>query len=264
MKFAIRDDDTCFFTAPEELLEAYGFVAQGPVSLSIVPSAVPYHKKGASPFGPHENREYPLTDAPELVAWLKEAVADGRVDPMLHGWSHAYLQADGDWLPEMLWKDKDRLLRELTAGKQMLEQVLAHPVTVFVAPSNGIGRKGISVLEALDLQYCGIIQHGDRQVTPAYLRNYVKRWSFRALHGLPYGGVLDYGTHRELYAYTLDRYDRLKKAYQLCKARNWPFVVYTHYWSLLKTPSARQLLQDVYRMALEDGAELVGVSELLR
>ena len=264
MKFAIRDDDTCFFTTPEQLQEAYHFIAHGPVSLSIVPSTVPYHKKGNAPYGTHEDREYPLTDAPELIAWLKDAVRDGRVDPMLHGWSHAYQQTDGVWQPEMLWKDKARLHRELSAGKQMLEQALGHPITVFVAPNNGIGQTGISVLEELDLQYCGIIQHRDRKVTPAYLQNYVKRWSFRALHGLPYGGVLDYGTHRELYAYTLDSYERLKKAYQFCKARGWPFVVYTHYWSLLKDPAAGRLIQDVYRMAHEDGAELVGVSELLR
>lgn len=49
MKFAIRDDDTSFFTRPEELLSAYDFVAEGPISLSVVPRTVPHHEKGVPP-----------------------------------------------------------------------------------------------------------------------------------------------------------------------------------------------------------------------
>ena len=49
MKFAIREDGTCFFTTPEQLQEAYHFLTHGPVSLSTVPSTVPYHKKEMPP-----------------------------------------------------------------------------------------------------------------------------------------------------------------------------------------------------------------------
>lgn len=38
MKFAIRDDDTSFFTQPEQLLRVYeGIWDRAPVSLSVVP-----------------------------------------------------------------------------------------------------------------------------------------------------------------------------------------------------------------------------------
>ena len=38
MYFCIRDDDTSFFTSPEELEHAYGEVTQwGPVSLAVIP-----------------------------------------------------------------------------------------------------------------------------------------------------------------------------------------------------------------------------------
>ena len=38
MYFCIRDDDTSFFTSPEELERVYGQISQlGPVSLAVVP-----------------------------------------------------------------------------------------------------------------------------------------------------------------------------------------------------------------------------------
>lgn len=51
MLFAIRDDDTSFFTKPGELESAYDFVTEGTVSLSVVPFAVPHHEKGVLPCG---------------------------------------------------------------------------------------------------------------------------------------------------------------------------------------------------------------------
>lgn len=262
MKFAIRDDDTCYFTKPEDLQEAYDFLTQGPVSLSIVPRTVPYHSRGSAPYGEHPAGEYPITDNPALCAYLRQQIAAGRFDPLLHGYSHEYRQADGQWTAEMLWKDEARLRQELSAGRQLLEETLAHPVNVFVAPNNKIDQKGIAVLEELGMDFSGIIQHRDRKVTPAYLKNYVKRWSCRAIHGVQYGGLLDYGRHRELAALTLDSFSRLQKAYVLCKKNHWPFVVYTHYWTLTKGSAERRLLEDVYHMAMDDGAELVGLSTL--
>ena len=55
MIFAIRDDDTSFFTKPQELEAAYDFITEGCVSLSAVPFSVPYHKQ-SKPYG--EGYEY--------------------------------------------------------------------------------------------------------------------------------------------------------------------------------------------------------------
>ena len=50
MIIAIRDDDTSFFTKPQELEEAYDFITEGCISLSVVPFSVPYHKQ-SKPYG---------------------------------------------------------------------------------------------------------------------------------------------------------------------------------------------------------------------
>ena len=45
MEFCIRDDDTSYFTSPDELEAVYGEVSvHGPVSLAVVP----YHRAGTS------------------------------------------------------------------------------------------------------------------------------------------------------------------------------------------------------------------------
>ena len=43
MKFAIRDDDTSYFTKPQELEEAFGDLTGIPVSLSVIPNAKSNH-----------------------------------------------------------------------------------------------------------------------------------------------------------------------------------------------------------------------------
>ena len=51
MKFAIRDDDTSYFTSPAELERAYDFVDRGAISLSVVPNTVYCHKDTVYPYG---------------------------------------------------------------------------------------------------------------------------------------------------------------------------------------------------------------------
>ena len=47
MQFCIRDDDTSFFTSPEELEDAYGEITtRGPVSLAVVPYCRAGHSAG--------------------------------------------------------------------------------------------------------------------------------------------------------------------------------------------------------------------------
>lgn len=53
MYFCIRDDDTSFFTSPEELERAYGDIVRwGPVSLAVVP----FHRAGTSKGVPEKFR----------------------------------------------------------------------------------------------------------------------------------------------------------------------------------------------------------------
>lgn len=261
MKFAIRDDDTCFFTSPEDLQEAYDFVLDGCISLSIVPKTVPMHKNNFYPYGNFKFGYYSLSDNSKLVAYLKEKINERKYEVLLHGYSHEYKCVDGNWKAEMIWKEKSQIEEELKMGKQFLEGILSTSINIFVAPNNAISKKTIDVLEKLGLDYSGIIQHKDRRVTVKYLKNYILRWGYRAAYGIQYGGVLDYGGHLELNAYALDSVKRLKFEYEKCKEKGHPFVIYTHYWSLLNNTVTKKCLKEIYEYVMNDGAQLVPLSE---
>ncbi len=262
MKFAIRDDDTCFFTKPSELEDAYDFIDKGCISLSVVPYTVPIHKDNVFPYG--EGIDYGFYDInsnPELLDYLRNQVANGKYDILLHGYSHEYSKVNEIWTAEMIWKSQQQLERELTKGKRHLEELLGKRISVFVAPNNSINQKAISVIEELGMNYSGIIQKNDRKINARYLINFIRRWGYRAVLKIPYPGVLNYGKHKELIAFTLDNYDRLIKEYQACKKRGEPFVVYSHYWQINQNPNIKELLMRITDYVIKDGAELVPLSE---
>ena len=262
MKFAIRDDDTSYFTRPEDLISAYDFLENGCVSLSVVPHTVPIHKDNVFPYG--EGIQYGFYDVAEntvLVSYLRENEGPVKYDILLHGYSHEYKKVDGSWKSEMMWKTSEQLAGELSKGKKHLEKLFDRPITVFVAPNNAINQNAISVIEQLGMDYSGIIQRKDRKIDAKYLLNFTKRWGYRAVKKIPYPGILDYGKHKELIAYTLDHFDRLVQEYQACKKRNQPFAVYTHYWQVNQNPTIKELLHRITDYVLSDGAEMVSLSK---
>src|SRR5258708_22550213 len=89
LQFCIRDDDTNFFTQPEELERAYGRITQcGPVSLAVVP----FCRAGSSKAVPEKLRYtwsvHPLHENGALVDYLRERLAERRFEIMLHGYHH--------------------------------------------------------------------------------------------------------------------------------------------------------------------------------
>lgn len=265
MLFAIRDDDTAYFTKPEELKQAYDFVKSGPISLSVVPNAVPVHRDDVFPYGKDiAYQYYSIEGNTDLVKYLKCECKNGRYDILLHGYSHEYQKIDGRWTAEMMWKSEKQILEEMKAGKELLEELLSVPVKVFVAPNNSIDQKAISAVEQLGMNYSGIIQINDRALTLRYVQNFIRRWTVRVAQEIPYPGVLDYGKHRELVAYTLDNIERLKKEYLICKKKSAPFVVYTHYWQVNSDPQIKTMLKEIYDYAINDGAQLVCLSDCFK
>ncbi len=266
MKVAIRDDDTSYFTRPEDLQCAYDFLRDGDcVSLSVVPYTVPVHRDDVFPYGEGIRMDYyDIAGNPELVKYLCAGYQSGQYDILLHGYSHEYALQENHWVAEMMWKKSNQLERELAEGKQHLEQLFNVPVSVFVAPNNSIDQKAIAVLEELGMDYSGIIGLHDRKVSMRYLINFIRRWAFRITRKIQYPGVLNYGGHKELNAYTVDHYERLVYEYQICKKKQVPFVIYTHYWQLNTDERAKTLLKKIYQYVIEDGAEIVPLSECFR
>ena len=263
MKVAFRDDDTSYFTKPEEILNAYDFLEKEEcVSLSVVPYTVPMHRDDVFPYGRGiAPGYYDIENNHELIAFLKKNVFVGKYDILLHGYSHQYQKDRDRWVSEMLWKPEERLMKELYEGKSKLESIFEKEISVFVAPNNDISREGIHTIEKLGMDYSGIIQLRDRDVDLLYVKNFLRRWMLRVIYKIPYPGILQYSGHKELVAYTIDSYERLVFEYEMCKKRNVPFVVYSHYWQINANPRTKEILTGIYQYVKSDGASIVSLSE---
>ncbi len=195
MYFCIRDDDTSFFTSPDELEQAYGEIScWGPVSLAVVP----FHRAGTSKAVPEKFRGrwtvHPLHQNTELVSYLRQRVSEGRFEIMLHGYHHDEIDKPFEFA------DGDDLTEKVSNGKKYLEDLLGTKIRVFVAPRNGIGRQGLRALAHEHLHLAGTT--GVRSGWPLLSRKTWLLWiKLRNLQksgdvGVPW--ILDLNDHREL------------------------------------------------------------------
>lgn len=232
MHFCLRDDDTSFFTSPEDLEHAYGEVSQwGPVSLAIVP----FCRAGMSKWIPEKFRRkwsvHPLHENRPLVEYLRAGIAAGRFEAMLHGYHHDVPSGRGEFVME------HDLARRVTEGRRYLEELLGTTIRVFVAPHNAIGREGLLALahEGLHLGGAAGIRSGwpysSRASWSLWLK--LRRWRKSGGVGVPW--VLDLGDHREIGGNPVTPTATLQQnitAFDQALAVEGVFCAATHYWEL--------------------------------
>ena len=232
MQFCIRDDDTCFFTQPEELERAYGRITTfGPVSLAVVP----FCRAGTSKAVPEKFRErwsiHPLHENVALVQYLRNKVAGGAFEIMLHGYHHD----EPHGLPE--FSTGRDLHARVVGGVRYLEDLFSTPVKVFVPPHNAICRRGLRALARERLHFAGAagLRGGWPLLSPRTwaLWRRLRTWRHEGGLGVPW--VLDLGDHREIAGNAVTPLSALKHN-QLAMDRAFDvdgvFCAATHYWEL--------------------------------
>lgn len=218
MKFAIRDDDICYSTKPEELEKVYGKIwGKIPVSLSVIP----FHKKS------------PIGDNKKLVSFLKKKIKENKISIMLHGYSHKDNPRGHEF---EIGKD---LYRKVKEGKRHLEQLFDVDITTFVPPHNALSRKGLRAVVRNKLNIIGVSSFrltrrdfGFGNIVP-----YLRMKSFSLRYGRIYPYVLDFGNHKEANFHSLNppvKYRYLKKELDFVHKVNGVFILSTHYWEILK------------------------------
>ena len=232
MYFCIRDDDTSFFTSPEELEQAYGEISQwGPVSLAVVP----FHRAGTSKGVPEKFRGrwtvHPLHENSDLVAYLRARIDEGRFEIMLHGYHHD--EPGG----QFEFARGNHLAERLSTGRKYLEDLLGVRIRVFVAPRNAIGKQGLRALAREGLHLAGVA--GVRSGWPLlsgktwelWIR--LRRWRKSGGVGVPW--VLDLLDHREMAGASItpvDSFQRNQCRFDLTLKMGGVFCLATHYWEL--------------------------------
>src|ERR1043165_784063 len=150
MKFAIRDDDTCYFTDPAELERVYGQIwTRVPICLATVPLAIGYPRAGIPTEHWHSHEAFPLECNPALTAALKTFVAERKVTIALHGYSHE------DYPDGFEFQAAPDLDRRVAEGREYLERVLGTPVRVFVPPHNALSKRGLEAVSRAGLDILG-------------------------------------------------------------------------------------------------------------
>jgi hypothetical protein len=230
MYFCIRDDDTSFFTSPEDLERVYGEVSQwGPISLAVVP----FHRAGTSGVVPEKCRRrwsvHPLHENRPLVDYLRMGVAQGRFEIMLHGYHHDELYDRWEFA------GGHDLAQRVTHGRQYLEDLLGATIRVFVPPYNSISRQGLRAIARAGLHLAGT--RGVRSGWPLLSRKTWVLWSrlrrWRTSGGLGIPWILELGDHREIPGNAVTPASRMQHneaVFESTLAMGGAFCVATHYW----------------------------------
>lgn len=265
MEFAIRDDDTSYWTTPSDLELVYGKIWQRgiPVSLAVVPAAVKSHNLEDRTVFYQEEAPRFVYENGELVSFLKDKIRKHHVSIMLHGFSHLYKVALSEqhvpinatkqnldilksrksdqgisWFGEYSEHDYETLRKKTIEGKKILEDTLGIKISTFVPPSNDISREGVRAVAdcGLDISGTTILSRFNRDYNACFIKNWVLKafWRIRYSRNYPY--VMYYKKHRELCAYGLTPgvlCEDLIKTVVFCKQKSAPFVLATHHWEIL-------------------------------
>ena len=239
MKVAIRDDDTCYFTAPEELERVYGDVwDRVPVCLATVPFAIGYERAGIPPAHWHSGEAWPLDRNGDLVAFLKSAGTKGRVTIALHGFTHEDFPTGYEFQAA---PDPERRIRE---GLTYLRQTLSANISIFVPPHNALSKRGLAAVSRAGLNLLGSFLSFRPSLRPWDARTPLNWWRiarFRARAGLSkrdpfvYPHVLRYVRHAEFGCHSLipsTALEQLVHAFDAARRAGGDFCLATHYWEV--------------------------------
>ena len=239
MKVALRDDDTSFFTAPEQLHAVYDDVWDRiPVCLATVPFAIGYANPGIPEAHWHSGQSFPLEQNTALVEELKRLEAGRRVTIALHGYTH---QDYANGYEFQAAPDPDRRVRD---GLRYLQQLLGTTIRIFVPPHNALSRRGLAAVSRARLNLLGSFLSFRPSMRPwewRTLANYNRIRRFRAAttrsrqDRFVYPHVLHYGRHAEFGCHSLipgTTFDELRRGFDEARAFGGDFCIATHYWEV--------------------------------
>ena len=242
MKVALRDDDTSLFTSPGSLERVYARIwDRVPVCLAVVPFAIGYEQPGIPREHWHSGESFPLERNGELVKFLKELIAAGRVTIALHGCTHEDF-ADGYEFEAA--PDPDERIRR---GRDYLQSLLGCRISVFVPPHNALSKRSLAAVSAAGLNLLGSFLSFRPSMRPWELRT-AQNWfavrRYRAVTGrgrrdsMIFPRLLRYRSHAEFGCHSLvpgTTLESLQRGFDEARRAGGDFCLATHYWEIDST-----------------------------
>jgi hypothetical protein len=239
MKLAVRDDDTCYFTAPDSIARVYHDVwDRVPVCLATVPFAIGYERAGIPRPHWHSGQSFPLEQNPELVAAMREWLGSRRATVALHGYTH---QDFPDGAEFQAAPDPDRRVHE---GLKYLQRTLGTPVSVFVPPHNALSKRGLDAVARAGLNILGSFLSFRPSMRPwdgrtfgnwLRVRRFRRETARSKTDRLVYPHVLRYARHAEFGCHSLipgTTLEDLIAGFDEARRAGGDFCLATHYWEI--------------------------------
>ena len=253
MKFAIRDDDTNYFTKPEELERIYSNIWDtAPVSLAVIPFAGGGKVDAIPPEYWQGDKVFPIGENEGLVEFLKEQIAKGRVSLMLHGYSHK------DYPNGYEFEAGSDLFSKVRRGKRYLEELFGVIIKTFVPPHNSLSRRGAQAVIDNGLNILMAYSHWpwERPLEAANFINFARMVWFWLRYGKSkrYPNTLCFSRHKEFGCYTLHpsaSFQELREGLEFTMEAGGNFCVATHYYALIEDDNLLAILKELISYAKE-------------
>jgi len=239
MRVALRDDDACYFTAPETLERVYHDVWDRlPVCLATVPFAIGYERRGIPREHWQSGESFPLERNAPLVSFLKDAMARGRVTVALHGYTHQDFPSGYEFQAA---PDPERRIAD---GLLYLERTLGRRASIFVPPHNALSKRALAAVSAAGLNLLGSFlsfRPSLRAWDGRTLGNWWRVQRLRAATGrgradrFVYPHVLRYRRHAEFGCHSLipdTTLEDLVSGFEEARRLGGDFCLATHYWEV--------------------------------
>ncbi|OSZ81876.1 hypothetical protein CAP35_00985 [Chitinophagaceae bacterium IBVUCB1] len=253
MRFAIRDDDTNFFTTPAELEACYEDIWTDFAPTLCIISKVKgdwakwvhqiYKDKQETDWAAWQadNMPHPIENNAALITFLKQKIADGKLDIGYHA---KYHRNEDDKLPAEMTNNYVRgaeyyttrnVTAEIKEEVTHLNKLLNCSISVFTPPQNLLSLNGYNCVLNAGLNLCGGgISFYKKEKDIKGLINIVKQSAFKIINReADYPKVLKYTKHNEIaYHYPLQpstRLNTLIEDFEMVRKYNGDFVLSTHY-----------------------------------
>lgn len=232
IKVAIRDDDTCFYTKKEDLVNVFNHF-DIPFTIGVIPFGVGKHIN-SYPYGTQDDYSpRAVCDNKELLEYLVDLKNKQNVEIAIHGHDHNYIIGkNGKEISYLLHYDTRRLTNIIANDKLLFEKIFGTSISLFIPPSNSLNKKTIKAIENNGLNLCGLIYLFNRKIDLYYVKNIVKRWYSRILYKVPICGVLKYKNHKELWSFKMFSYNQMVRLFNKAKKAKKDISFCTHYWEL--------------------------------
>lgn len=294
MRFAIRDDDTNYYTQPEDLQRCYGDIWNDfAPTLSLISKVKGnwlywvhqiYKDKHQTDWTAwtNDNTIYPIENNTALVTFMKEKIADGKLDISFHAKHH---RNEDPELPTGMSNNYVRgaeyfttrdLSQDIKAEINHLNKIFNTKISVFTPPQNLLSELGYKAVLDAGLNLCGggIPFYKKEKNIPGII-NIVKQLTFKVINReSDYAKVLKYANHNEIaYHYPLQpttRLDSLIYDFEMVRKHDGDFVLSTHYvefdYPMVydETITMKKILMDFLDYISKYKVEKMSLSDMLK